>query len=352
MEANAYALGAGRGLLVDDTHLEQLVRSGFALEPTTPVVPMKSGNINRSARFDADGHTYVLQELNTDVFTQPDALMENTERIIECLEGLNQPTMRFIRNVDGGWLVDLDGISWRCYEHVAGVAETAIRTPEEAQATARVFGRFAHAIADLELVEHLPGYHDFDARVAMLEQAVERDAAGRLAECAETTEAALRTVDRLRLAPSYAAWAEVPQRNAHNDAKAPNCVIGESGTRTVIDLDTTMPGTILADIGELVRSATRVIESPPPETLMFQIEAVNRGFLAGFDQELTDAESAAMLLAGPLLTTENALRFLADHLSGDTYYVGRTPGHNLERAQAQLALADGLIEAIESAMAI
>ena len=337
---------------MDDTHLEQLARSGFGLEPTSPVVPMRSGNINRSARFDADDGTYVLQELNTDVFTDPDALMGNTERIVGCLEEANQPAMRFVRNVDGGWLVDLDGISWRCYEHVAGVAESALQTPEEAQATARVFGRYANAIAELDLAEHLPGYHDFDARVSTLEQAIDDDAAGRLADCADSVEAALRTVDRLRLAPSYAAWAEIPRRNAHNDAKAPNCVVGEAGTRTVIDLDTTMPGTVLADIGELVRSATRAIESPPPETLMLQIEAVNRGFLAGFGHELTDAESAAMLLAGPLLTTENAIRFLADHLDGDVYYAGRTPGHNLERAQAQLALADGLIEAIETAMAI
>ena len=337
---------------MDNTHLEQLARSGFGLEPTSSVVPMSSGNINRTARFDCDGTTYVLQELNTAVFVDADALMDNTERIIRHLEEANQPTMRFVHNVDGGWLVDLDGVSWRCYEHVDGVAEAAIRTPEEAQATARVFGRYAHAIAELDLHEHLPGYHDFDARVDALERAVGDDPLGRVPECVDTIDAALRTVDRLRLAPSYSAWADVPVRNTHNDAKAPNCVVSDTGARTIIDLDTTMPGTVLADIGELVRSATRAIESPPPQMLMQQIEAVNRGFLAGFDDELTDAETSAMLLAGPLLTAENAVRFLADHLHGDTYYGTSTPGHNLERAQAQLALADSLIEAIESAMAI
>lgn len=337
---------------MDDAHLAQLARSGFGLDPETSVVRMSSGNINRSARFDNDGTAYVLQELNTTVFTDPDALMGNAEGIVGRLEDANQPALRFVHNVDGGWLVDLDGVPWRCYEHVDGVAESALRTPEEAQSTARIFGRYAHAIADLELHEHLTGYHDFDARAGALERAIGEDAVGRVPASRETIEAALRSIDRLRLAPSYEAWSEVPTRNAHNDAKAPNCVVSETGARTIIDLDTTMPGTILADIGELVRSATRAIEDRRPETLMAQIEAVNRGFLAGFDSELSDAETAAMLLSGPLLTTENAVRFLADHLNGDVYYGGESPGHNLERAQAQLALADALIEAIESAMAI
>ena len=85
---------------------------------------------------------------------------------------------------------------------------------------------------------------------------------------------------------------------------------------------------------------------------MGQIEAVNRGFLAGYGGELSEAESAAMLLAGPLLTAENAVRFLTDHLLGDIYYGAAAPGHNLERAKQQLALAAAQIGAIESATSI
>jgi N-acetylhexosamine 1-kinase len=140
----------------------------------------------------------------------------------------------------------------------------------------------------------------------------------------------------------------MPARNVHNDAKGPNCVRAtRGGARTIIDLDTTMPGLLLADVGELVRSSTRALTEHPPQVVMAQIEAVNRGFLAGYRSPLTDAEQAGMLLAGPLLTTENAARFLSDHLSGDKYYGAAEPDQNLHRANAQQRVAMAQIEAIE-----
>ena len=84
---------------------------------------------------------------------------------------------------------------------------------------------------------------------------------------------------------------------------------------------------------------------------MLQIEAVNRGFLAAFRDALEPGERSAMLLAGPLLTVENAARFLADHLEGDRYYGAQRPGENLDRCEVKLALALRLIEAIEWATA-
>ena len=47
-------------------------------------------------------------------------------------------------------------------------------------------------------------------------------------------------------------------------------------------------------------------------------------------------------MAGQVVTYEIAVRFLTDHLDGDTYFrIGR-PGHNLDRARTQLALLRSL----------
>ena len=46
-----------------------------------------------------------------------------------------------------------------------------------------------------------------------------------------------------------------------------------------------------------------------------------------------------------MIVYEQAIRFLADHLDGDRYYRIARPGHNLDRARAQLAL----LASIESA---
>jgi len=333
----------------NSAQLETLARDHFDLHPTAPVRQLSAGNINRSAVVEVGEERFILQELNEAIFTNPDALMANSVAILQRMAEANLSTMTLRPTRHGGYLARIDGFTWRCYQYLDGEAHAAINDPDEAQSTARAFGRYAEAITGLDLVEHLPGYHAFDARVAELERQIDADVHGRGPASADVIRDVLNAVDQLRLSGSYQAWLEVPVRNAHNDAKAPNCVISERGGHTVIDLDTTMPGTIIADIGELVRSATRALDDDSPEVVMAQIEAVNRGFLAGYRQDLTAAEHGCMLLAGPLMTTENAVRFLSDHLAGDTYYRVAEPNHNLRRAAAQLRLAESQIAAIEHA---
>ena len=335
---------------VNEMQLEEMARDAYGLNPSAPLRVMAAGNINRSAVVPTSSGTFVLQELNHSVFPDPPALMANAIAITDQMRRHNLPALEFVPTRSGELLSPIDGVPWRCYRYVDGTTMPALRTPEDAQATARAYGRYAAAIESLTLVEHLPGYHDFDGRVAELERAIDADEAGRVGSSIAVVEAVLNTIDRVRLAPSYAPWSELPTRNVHNDAKGPNCVKAANGARTIIDLDTTMPGLLLADVGELVRSSTRALVDQPLGVIMSQIEAVNRGFLAGYRNPLTEAEQAGMLLAGPLLTTENAVRFLADHLSGDKYYGAAEPDQNLHRAAEQQRLATVQIEAIEQAL--
>jgi len=55
---------------------------------------------------------------------------------------------------------------------------------------------------------------------------------------------------------------------------------------------------------------------------------------------LTPLELDVMPLAGSLMALENGIRFLTDHLLGDTYFKIRRPGHNLDRFRAQLQLVE------------
>lgn len=334
-------------MAMDSAQLERLAHDHFGLLPIAPVRELSDGHINKSAVVEVEGAVVVLQAVNNSVFTDPAILMRNTEAIIERMLQHNLPALSFRSTVDGLPITLLDGVPWRCYDYIEGEATPTLLTPEDAQSTARAFGRFAKAIDGLDLVEHLSGYHDFDARVAALEAEIEADEFDRGKHCAEATERTMTLVDRLRLSSGYEAWKRVPIRNAHNDAKGPNCIVGPTGARTIIDLDTTMPGTVLSDIGEMVRSSTRSLIEASPETYMAQIEAVNRGFLAGYGGDLTADERDAMLLAGPLMAVENAVRFLADHLAGDGYYGATSPNQNLDRSTAQLELGQRLISAIE-----
>ena len=71
--------------------------------------------------------------------------------------------------------------------------------------------------------------------------------------------------------------------------------------------------------------------------------ALASGYLAGVGPVLTPAERESLALAGPLLTLMNAVRFLTDHLEGDAYFAIERAGHNLDRARAQLRLAERML---------
>ena len=137
----------------------------------------------------------------------------------------------------------------------------------------------------------------------------------------------------------------------HNDCKLNNLLLDtQTGEGLcVIDLDTVMAGTVLCDFGELVRTGT--CRSPEDErnlaSMAFEPDlfaALAAGYLAGARSFLEDTEILALPLAGPALTLENAVRFLADHLSGDVYFRIHREGHNLDRARAQLRLLELMLQ--------
>ena len=60
---------------------------------------------------------------------------------------------------------------------------------------------------------------------------------------------------------------------------------------------------------------------------------------------MVPAEMPLIRYAGPVLAVENGMRFLADHLNGDTYFRVDRAGQNLDRARTQFRLAVELLRA-------
>ena len=84
------------------------------------------------------------------------------------------------------------------------------------------------------------------------------------------------------------------------------------------------------------RRTSRDVSTVASRPEMF--EALVRGYLSAAGAFLRPAEIEWLAFSGQLLAFEQAIRFLGDHLQGDTYYRIHHPGHNLERARAQMAL--------------
>ena len=298
----------------------------------------------------------VVQRLNNQVFGDCVLMMDNVLRVAGHVERRLGRSPSVLRALDGAVLVyDAQGRPWRAFERVPHASSHRVMaSPEQAREVGRGLGRFLAAIQDLPgppIKEPIPGFKDFERRRADFEMMVEVDVVGRASTCALEIEGVRRyhrLVDRFIAALD---GGRLPTRLVHNDAKADNVLLddGTGAFVCVIDLDTVAPGTVLFDVGDLLRSAT-ITSGEDAATSGVGVrndllEAALGAYLAEAMAVLSPDELALVPLAGPLMAYEAALRFLTDHLAGDSYFRVTRPFHNLDRARAQLQVLEALTTA-------
>ena len=272
-------------------------------------------------------------------------------------EDAHRKSMTLVKTRDGSdlYVREQDATCWRCYEFIERactyefISDTAQGTDLARQA-ARTFGEFHQQLDDLppdEIHESIIGFHHTPSRLEQLEAAVASDPEGRQEGCKKEIEYArsLKTIANV-LVDAMAAG-EIPVRVCHNDTKINNILFDYSGptdtAMTVIDLDTVMPGTMLYDFGDLVRTSTwpgaeDEADASKVYVSMELFEALVRGWLGGAGEIMKDREVSYLPLAGRLITYNIGLRFLTDYLNGDKYFATQREGQNLDRARVQFAM--------------
>jgi len=324
------------------------------------IMSLPGGHINDSYRVDLggkeEGTSFLLQRLNPHVFPRPDQVMENVARVTRHIASQGGPTLTLMPTTDGrDWLVDGVGGVWRLFRWIPdSIVHVRAESPEACYATGKAFGEFLRLVGNYggpALHETIPGFHDTARRFSQLDVAVERAAANRLSG-AESEVAALlgeRSVASV-LPPRFASGA-LATRIVHNDAKIANVLFDRwsDAALCVVDLDTVMPGSPLADFGDLVRSCVSQAgederDLPKVWADPARFVALARGFLDGSGDLLSREERKLLVFAGRWITLEQAVRFLTDYLGGDRYYRVSYPDHNLVRGRAQLALYRSLTD--------
>jgi len=306
----------------------------------------------------------ILQRINTAIFKNPVAVMENIARVTDHLrsrltgeQDLERRVLQLVLTRDGAaWHVDAEGRYWRAYRFIEGARTyDAVDSPRQAFEAAKAFGEFQRLLADLpgpRLHESIPDFHNTGKRFVAFEWAVAENGSGRGAEARdEIAFAASR-----RAIATVLLDAELPERVTHNDTKLNNVLLDdETGEGIcVIDLDTAMPGLAAYDFGDMVRTMTCPAAEDERDlarvAMDFELfEAVLRGYLEGAGSFLTERERESLIAGAKVIVFEQGIRFLSDHLAGDTYYKVSRPGQNLERCQTQFKLLES-IEQQEDAM--
>jgi len=318
------------------------------------IMSLPGGHINDSFRVDLggkeEGTSFLLQRLNPHVFPRPDHVMENVARVTRHIASQGGPTLTLMPTVDGrDWLVDGVGGVWRLFRWIpdSSVRVTA-ESPEACYVCGKAFGEFLRLVgsyAGPPLHETIPGFHDTERRFSLLAAAVERAASSRLAGAQAEVTAVLEERPVAGVLPPRFAAGTLPTRIVHNDAKIANVLFDRwsDAALCVVDLDTVMPGSPLADFGDLVRSCVSQAgederDLPKVWADPARFAALARGFVEGSGDLLSREERQLLVFAGRWITLEQTVRFLTDYLDGDRYYRVSYPDHNLVRARAQLAL--------------
>jgi hypothetical protein len=151
--------------------------------------------------------------------------------------------------------------------------------------------------------------------------------------------------------PILKKWDEVcdtlPKRVVHYDTKINNFLFDKKTEEVLalIDLDTLMPGCVLSDIGDMIRTYSNPLgeESKEIEKVICIVEIINT-IIEEFTKKvvLEKEEIENLYFGGLAITFMQSVRFLTDYLNGDSYYKTSYKDQNLVRAKNQWALYKSL----------
>ncbi len=345
---------------MDEKILSVLREYGFKEEEISELAPYGDGLINRTYRFVAKGQAYLLQRINTVVFTNPVGLMDNFVNVTEYLKGkiaayggdTERETLTAIKPLDGKNLVVTESGAYRLMIFIDAISINAAEKPEQLYNVAATFGKFQNMLADYPadtLFEVIPDFHNTPKRFEHLETAIKENKVGRLEQVASEIEYALSMKDRISVVIDGFRDGSIPLRVTHNDTKLNNVLLDKKTYEgvCVIDLDTVMPGSYLYDYGDALRFAgNNTIEDNPDLSQVYldfdKFAAFTKGYLSEVKSVLTEREIELLPFAIELMTFECGIRFLTDYLNGDTYFKTTYPEHNLVRARNQFKLAQDI----------
>lgn len=324
--------------------------------------PFGNGHINDTLKVTDDKGEirYVLQRINHAIFTNVDMLQNNihtvTSHIRKKLEArgesdIDRKVLTFLPTKDGK-LYYFDGDSyWRVCLFIPRSKSYEEVTPELSYEAGKAFGDFQSMLADLPegaLGETIPNFHNMEFRLQQFHDAVQANPAGRLDEVKGLVGEIEKRAEAMCIQERLYRDGKLKKRTNHCDTKVNNIMFDEDGkVLCVIDLDTVMPGFVLSDIGDFIRTGANTGAEDDPDldkvgVNMPIFEAYTRGYMETAKSFLSPLEISMLPYGGRLLTYMQTVRFLTDYINGDTYYKIHSPKHNLQRTEAQFKLLQSL----------
>lgn len=339
----------------------------FAIRGTVQkITQINKGYINRTYKVETLSdrghvHKYTLQRINNNVFKDVDALMSNFKITTEHLHGkflltghTKKGSIQTLRPTKDGcsYLKDDSGY-WRMLTYFDNVYSLDIPdSPETFYNSGVAFGTFMKELSTInikDIKEVIPNFHNTQKRYQDLEDSITKDPKNRVKDVKAEIEFVRARADKYDLISEALEKGIIPTRICHNDCNLNNILFDKKTHKPVaiIDLDTVMPSSPLYDFGDSMRIGTNTAKDDEKDLSKVSCdlnlyEQYARGYLKACGDILTKEELELLPYSSLIIASEDGIRFLMDHIDGDTYYNIYYPGQNLDRSRTQLKLVEDM----------
>jgi Ser/Thr protein kinase RdoA (MazF antagonist) len=346
-------------------HLATLASQFTCQQTITGIQAFGNGNINDTflVQLTTQEH-FILQRINTQVFRQPQQVMQNmrivTEHVCDRLQQVSLESNRrwemprvLLTQTNGDHWIDEAGLFWRAISFIKSAQ--SIETITNSYHAAEVgygLGLFHRLMSDLpptSLADTLEGFHITPHYLQQYDQICRTVA---IPNSPEVNYCQQFVGDRRAWVPvleTAKAHGKLPLRTMHGDPKVNNVLLDAVTGQAVsmIDLDTVKPGLVHYDIGDCLRSGCNPAgeETESWETVQFEpdlCQALLHGYFSVAQEFFTPQDYDYLFDAIRLIAFELGLRFFTDFLAGNVYFKAKFPEHNLARALVQFRLTESI----------
>lgn len=308
------------------------------------------GNINESyVLYTSDDKKYLLQKINTVVFNDPVAVMNNAVLISSHLKNKGKTCLEYVYAIDGKpYYEDEYKNFWRVMKFFPNTVSYS-RADDEVKAyrTGAAYGTFYKDLSDFcieTLNITIKDFHNKKKRFEDLKLAFEKTDRKRPHEfllLSKMIETILSDEAQIN---------DMPLRVTHNDTKIDNILFDAASGAcvAVVDMDTVMPGYIMDDFGDAARSVASTADENEKNLNLIRFDlkkfdAFAKGFLSKTSKIMTLSEKNALFYGIASITAELACRFLADYFNHDIYFNIQYSEHNFVRALNQITLLKDIL---------
>lgn len=337
---------------LDSDFLINISQQFFPLQQPKHIIPYGAGHINDTFRLIFAHQSYLLQRVNHHVFKEPEKLMENIQLIAGHLEknDFSNKILKPILTKEGKLLFNDElGNHWRVFPFFEKTTTFEnVKNSQQAYTAARAFGTFTKALIDIEVEKlhiTIPHFHDGLRRMRLFENALKTASENKIGQAILEIQFIIAHCDIFQKIANL----QLPLRVTHNDTKINNILFDWKGEKalTIIDWDTIMPGIVLSDFGDMVRTFANSGKEDETNLAEVQVQpeilkALYQGYLEELSDMLTPIEKDNLIEGAKWIILMQAMRFLTDFLENDVYYKTEYIGHNWVRARNQIALFQSL----------